>query len=228
MRRRVDLLVPHVRRAVLIGKVIDLRTVEAAALADSLDGLAAGMFLVDAAGRLVHANASGHAMLEAGDVMRAAGGRLAANDPAAERAMHDIFAAAGAGDVAVGAKGIAVPLTARDGGRHVAHVLPLTAGARRQAGVSHAAAAAVFVHRAMLDLPSPIEALAQAYGLTPAELRVLLAVVEVGGVPEVADVLGISEATVRTHLRRLFAKTGASRQVDLVKLVAGYASPVTG
>jgi DNA-binding CsgD family transcriptional regulator len=228
MRRRVGLLIPHVRRAVLIGKVIDLRTVEAAALADTLDGLAAGLFLVDATGRLVHANASGHAMLDRGDLVRAAGGRLAANDPAAEQALHEIFSAAGGGDAALGAKGIAVPVTARGGERFVAHVLPLTAGARRQAAVSHAAVAAVFVHQAALDLPSPIEAFAKAYGLTPGELRVLLAVVEVGGVPEVADVLGISAATVRTHLRRLFAKTGATRQVDLVKLVAGYANSLTG
>ena len=38
--------------------------------------------------------------------------------------------------------------------------------------------------------------------------------------------LGVSEATVRTHLRRLFGRTGTSRQADLVKLVAGYANPV--
>jgi hypothetical protein len=62
-RRRMGLLAPHFRRAVAIGKVIDLHKVEAAALADTLDGLVAGMFLVDAGGRLVHANASGHDML---------------------------------------------------------------------------------------------------------------------------------------------------------------------
>src|ERR1035437_4613079 len=41
VRRR--LITPHVRRAVLIGKVIDLRTAEAATFADTLDGLTAGM-----------------------------------------------------------------------------------------------------------------------------------------------------------------------------------------
>src|SRR5262249_50941744 len=47
LRRRLALLMPHFRRAILIGKVIDLHKVEAAALADTLDGLAAGMFIVD-------------------------------------------------------------------------------------------------------------------------------------------------------------------------------------
>src|SRR5260221_1503870 len=51
-RRRMALVAPHVRRAVLIGDVIDLHKIAAAGLADSLDGLAAGMFLVDAAGRI--------------------------------------------------------------------------------------------------------------------------------------------------------------------------------
>jgi DNA-binding CsgD family transcriptional regulator len=64
--------------------------------------------------------------------------------------------------------------------------------------------------------------------LTPSELRVLFAIVEVGGVPEVADVLGISETTARTHVEHLFEKTGTSRQVDLLKLVAGYSNALLG
>jgi hypothetical protein len=50
--------------------------------------------------------------------------------------------------------------------------------------------------------------------------------IEIGPPAEVAPVLGLSEATVRTHLRRVFEKTGTSRQADLVKLVAGYANPI--
>ena len=118
-----------------------------------------------------------------------------------------------------------MPLTAHDGERHVAHVLPLTSGARRRAGIATAAAAALFVHKAALDIPSPPEAIARAYKLTPTELRVLLAVVEIGGAPEVAEALGVGEATVKTHLGRLFEKTGAKRQADLVKLVAGFSNP---
>jgi DNA-binding NarL/FixJ family response regulator len=59
-------------------------------------------------------------------------------------------------------------------------------------------------------------------------MRVLVMMVEVGGVPEVAPVLGISATTVKTHLQRIFEKTGARRQADLVKIVAGYMSPLVG
>jgi DNA-binding CsgD family transcriptional regulator len=41
-------------------------------------------------------------------------------------------------------------------------------------------------------------------------------------VPEVAPVLGISETTVKTHLQRVFEKTGTNRQAHLIKLVTGY------
>ena len=41
-----------------------------------------------------------------------------------------------------------------------------------------------------------------------------------------AAALGIGSGTVKTHLRRLYDKTGASRQADLVKLVAGFGNPL--
>jgi len=86
----------------------------------------------------------------------------------------------------VGVKGISVPLIALDGERHVVHVLPLTSGARRRAGATYAAAAPLFVHKAALESPSPLEVIGKLYKLTPTELRVLLAIVQVGGAPEVA------------------------------------------
>jgi DNA-binding CsgD family transcriptional regulator len=225
-KRRMRLVAPHFRRAVLVGKVLDLRKAEAASLADTLDGISAGMFLVDVSGRIVHANAAGHVMLNGARVLHAAAGRLILNDPQADRTLADAFAAAVTGDAAIGVKGVAVSLVARDGERHVAHVLPLTSGVRRQAGTSYAAVAALFVHRAALDTPSPPEVIAKAYKLTPTELRVLLAVVEVGGVPEVAEALGIAETTVKTHLGRVYKKTDTDRQADLVKLVAGFSNPL--
>jgi DNA-binding CsgD family transcriptional regulator len=226
MRRRMQLLAPHFRRAVAIGKVIETHKVDAATLADTLDGLAAGMFLVDGGSRIIHANIRGHAILSEAKILKGNGGRLSATDQQADKTLSEVFETADDGDIAVGTRGIAVPLTARDGERWVAHVLPLTSGARRQAVISYSAVAAVFVRKASLDLPSPLETIAGLFKLTPAELRVLMAIVEVGGVPEVAPVLGISETTVKTHLGRLFEKTRTKRQADLVKLVAAFMSPL--
>jgi DNA-binding CsgD family transcriptional regulator len=184
------------------------------------------MFLVDAEARIVHANAAGHAMLADGSVLSGPAGKLATNDANAEQALHDVFLASDRGDAAVGTSAIALPLVTQSGERYVAHVLPLTSGARRGAGSTYKASAAVFVHKAALDTESPPEAIAKAYRLTPTELRVLVGIVQIGGVPEVAEALGIGETTVKTHLGRLYEKTGARRQADLVKLVAGFANPL--
>lgn len=225
-RQRMRLIVPHMRRAVLIGRVLELKTAEAAYFADTLDGLSASMVLVDARGLIVHANAAGHALLAEGSVLYVAGRKLAARDVAAEQALYDVFLAAGSGDTAVGIKGIAMPLMGRNDDRYVAHVLPLTSGARRRASAGYAAVAALLVHKATLETPSPPQVIAKTFKLTPSELRALLAIVEVGGVLETAEALGISENTLKTHLRRLFSKTATSRQSDLVKLVAGYFNPL--
>lgn len=227
-RRRMRLIVPHIRRAVLVGKLIDLKSAEAATFADTLDGLSAGICLVNSSGRIVHANAACHVILDAGDLFSTAGGRLVARDAESDQSLQRLFAAAGGGDAAIGTQGIALPLTAPDGTRYVAHVLPLTSGARRLTGVAYTAIAAVFIRKTILETPSPPEVIARTYKLTPTELRVLLAIVEVGGVPEVAGALGVAETTIKTHLGRLFVKTGAARQADLVKIVAGYASPLIG
>jgi DNA-binding CsgD family transcriptional regulator/PAS domain-containing protein len=226
-RHRMRLIVPHIRRAVLIGRMFDLKAAEAATFADTLDGLSAGMCLVDAAGRMVHANAAAHAILGVGDILRAVDGRLVACDAQVDQTLREIFAAAGQGDAALGTRGIAVALIGKDGERYVADVLPLTSGARRRAGRIYTAAAALFVRKAALVAPSAFEVIGKTFKLTPTELRVLLAIVEVGGVPEVAAALGVAVTTVKTHLGRLFEKTGATRQADLVKLVAGYATPLT-
>jgi DNA-binding CsgD family transcriptional regulator len=89
-----------------------------------------------------------------------------------------------------------------------------------------APAAALFIRKTAPAVSARPEVIAAAFKLTPTELRVLLAIVELGSVPEVAAALGVVDTTVRTHVGRLFEKTGARRQADFVKLVTGYATPL--
>ena len=84
----------------------------------------------------------------------------------------------------------------------------------------------LFVSRASLDAPAAANIIKKVFKLTPAELRVLLAVVEFGGVPDTARNLNVAESTVKTHLGRIFAKTDTKRQAELVKLTAAFASQV--
>ena len=54
----------------------------------------------------------------------------------------------------------------------------------------------------------------------------LLALAQGLGAKEAADMLGISEPTVRTHLQKMFSKTGTPRQADLLRLLQNSTPPV--
>jgi DNA-binding CsgD family transcriptional regulator len=222
MLRRISMIVPHAHRALTINKSIECKQSETAAFAEVLDGFGAGIFLLDACCRILHANAAGQALLGADDFLRSVTGQFVARNAQANAALREIFAAGA--DAAI-AKGQALPLIAHDGTRYVAHVMPLMS-ARHDAALSQKAVAALLVRRVEVDTQSAGEIIARTFQLTPAELRVMLAIADGGGVAEASATLGVAETTVKTHLHRVFAKTGTSRQADLVKLAAGYANPL--
>ena len=228
MRQRMRLLVPHVRRAVSIGNVIDLQKEKAGSLSDVFNGLDASVFLLDNHCHIAFSNIAAQALLDDATILRTVNNTLIAVDPHAAQLLRNVIAAASGGDGAVGANGVAIPLSSKLGQNWVADILPLTSGARRQAGGPHSAVAAVFVRKVSMAAPYPTEVAARQFRLTPSEVRVLDAVLNVSGVPKMAEALGISEATVKTHLQSIFGKTGVRRQADLIKLVAAHTRPFPG
>jgi DNA-binding CsgD family transcriptional regulator len=57
----------------------------------------------------------------------------------------------------------------------------------------------------------------------------VLAFLAQGHAPEViADLIGISSTTVRSHLSELFRRTGTGRQADLLARTLSLASPLRG
>ena len=67
-----------------------------------------------------------------------------------------------------------------------------------------------------------VDEVAEACGLTPTEARMLGLVVKGLDTVVAARKLGIARTTARTHLQRLFAKTGTARQSELVRFVATF------
>lgn len=224
-RARMQSLVPHASRALLINKAIERKQQRAIALADVVDRLNAGVMLLDTACNIVHSNPAAEALLAADDFLRSVAGRLVARSSAANAALRDIFSDAGGVALAADA-GRKISLTSHDGSHYVAHVIALPSLLREGAAERNSAVGALFVWKAELDARSCAGVIDRTFELTPAELRVLQSIVEVGGVPETAVALGIAETTVKTHLHRVFAKTGVSRQADLVKLAAGFSNPL--
>ncbi|QOG19297.1 MULTISPECIES: helix-turn-helix transcriptional regulator [Bradyrhizobium] len=224
-RARMQFLVPHTSRALLINRAIERKQRHATALADVVDRLNAGVILLDAACNIVHCNPAAETILAADDVLRTVSGRLVTRSSEANLALRNIFR--DAGEVAVAAAADRkIPLTSDNGSYYVAHVIALPSLLREGVVGRTTAIGALFVWKAELDGRSSADLIDRTFDLTPAELKVLQSIVEVGGVPETAAALGIAETTVKTHLHRVFAKTGVSRQADLVKLAAGFANPL--
>jgi len=73
---------------------------------------------------------------------------------------------------------------------------------------------------AIVDTPM----LKRLYSVTDAEARVAKALCSGGTLAEVAERLGVSEATVRTQLQSVFRKTGTARQPELVRLLLSLSS----
>lgn len=107
--------------------------------------------------------------------------------------------------------------------------LPLAMGCGRQILVDavHLGGAGMDLFVLTVDDPQRridrnVEAVAQSCGLTPTEARMLGLIVKGLDTVVAARKLGIARTTARTHLQRLFAKTGTARQSELVRFVATF------
>jgi DNA-binding CsgD family transcriptional regulator len=224
-RTMLRLLAPHFRRAISIAKLLDMKALAADTFESALDGFSIAILLVDEDLDVVHANAAARTLLSDQDPVRAQGGRLALPHPQSTSALAEAVRRAALGGLELGQRGIGIPTRRRDGSPAVVHVMPLRSTARAS-GVPQRAVAVVFVATALSPPQMPAAALALLHDLTPAETRVLELIVE-GRMPsEIAAQLGVSVNTTKTHLQRVFDKTGTSRQAELVRLVGSLSLPV--
>ncbi|WEK05376.1 MAG: LuxR family transcriptional regulator [Candidatus Devosia phytovorans] len=213
MRQRIGLLAPHIRRAIRIGNAVGAANQRADTFRDTIDALAVAVILVDAEGRLVHANHAADDLLGRSSLSSGQRGFLRLD----RSGMRDLLPKAG--ELAPHS----VTLETTSGARFVVYALPLAGHASGNVGQ---AVAALFIQPASFDPLSVPESLAHTFELTPAELRVSLATIRFDKVADVATYLGLSEATIKTHLSHIFSKTDTRRQADIVKLIAAFASPL--
>jgi DNA-binding CsgD family transcriptional regulator/PAS domain-containing protein len=223
----MELLLPHARRAVTIGDLLDMKSLAAAAFDATLNALASAVVLVDAGGRILQTNQAAQNMFSAGGPILSLRGELATHQPEATNALRAAIGHAVTDESELGYGGIGVPVRRgrEDAIPSIAHVLPLKSGKLRP-GLSLGAVAAVFVTPAHETAAPPVEALAALYDLTPTEARVMIEIASGRNRGATALALGIADSTVKTHLARVFEKTGTSEQPELAKLVASLTPPV--
>lgn len=187
------------------------------AIADALDCLPLGVILVDARGAVVHVNESAKAIVQSGRGLRLSKGCLAgevAEDCAALKALiarsarPDLRHGCG-GAMAISRPGQERPLS-----------LIVTPLRRRPGGPCPGSpVAVVFVSDPEDNRQSPEDHLVQLFGLTRTEASLTLVLLEGQGLEWAAEQAGMSVNTARTHLKRIFGKTGTHRQAELVRLI---------
>jgi DNA-binding CsgD family transcriptional regulator/PAS domain-containing protein len=212
----IRLLAPHLRRAVLISRVLDARSMVAASFASALDTLANAVVLVDRNLRIVHANRAGGSILSVADPLSAVGGQLRVRNPIAQGALEKAVREGEDDEASLGGRGISIPAPRGDGGPSVLHVLPLRYGSLRPGLVPSATAAIFVAPSGRLTLGESVAA--PLFDLSPAEARVFAQMARGVTVAEASRTLGVATSTVRFHLLSIFEKTGAQRQADLIRL----------
>jgi len=220
------LLSKHVCRAMKISDLFDLRTMQAESLEQTLNALAAGVFLCTRDGRIVYMNNAARRQTETGNALRVVNNRLSPVDPKASRQLAEALADAAANEAEMLHAGHTIALPDRAGAGLVATLLPLGRGERQGMAKPFSAAAAIFVQDPAILPLLPGEAFAKLYGLTGGELRVALAMAPGLQLEAIAEMLGIGLHTVKTHLQHIFQKTSTSRQADLVALMARVSGPI--
>lgn len=221
----LKLISPHVCRSLAISDALDIRTLKSEMLERTLDNLLAGVFLTSRDGKIVYMNATAERQIQ-GAAVRLVNNRLQPADPVARAALSKAIdqAATGTYEMNLASHSLAIP--DKSGHGFVATILPMERSERRDVFAPFAATCAIFMQDPQVSPLTPGEAFAKMHGLTGAELRVLLALSQGLGGKEAADMLGISEPTVRSHLQNIFAKTGTSRQVHLLHLLHNSTPPV--
>ena len=219
----IRMLVPHIRRAVKIIDILDMKKIEADTLAATLDTFVVGVVIVGEAGRILHANKVAQRMLSARDPIAAVDGILSVRNTAANEELAAAIHLTRGHEAEIGSRALGVPLRCVE--PSVAHVLPLALG-NVCTRLMPQATAAVFITRAEHGAPADVRPLARNYDLTPAEIRLLEQLTRNATLADAAKALRISQETARTHLAHIFSKTGVTRQAELLALVDRLSPPI--
>lgn len=219
-RRRLGMLLPHLRRAYGVEERLGRALQAEVGLQDALDHVHEAVMLLDESGRVIHANR------RALNLLREEQGIYMARDETLrlrKRENQDALLAAlrrcrspeSILDTHDAAPSRQIVIARAEARPLVLTVQPLPRVQQYRSG----ATVALLVQASQTSSLHDLQSLREAYGLTPAELQLVCGLINGGSLKELAARQGISYETVRTHLSRIFSKTGTNRQAALVNLV---------
>ncbi len=185
------------------------------------DQLNVALLIVTVSGRVLFANSQANAMLEKGWPIRILEGSLQGKDRTISIRLKEAIDLLGSTREGTQGEDLEICLAQASSGR------PGAIGCLRRLSIPSLSerAIALFIVEAGQASQYGLDGLAEAYGLSKAETRILKALVEADTPAEAAARLNIALSTVKSHLRKIFLKTNTSRQADLVRLVECCRTP---
>jgi len=206
---RLDELRPHLARSALIAARLQMERARAAG--ETLAALGLPALVLDEHGRALAANSLIEGL--ANYVVWRSLDRVALIDRSADRLLRDAIAAIDAAQASVRS----FPVRhLESGGTMVAHVIPIRLSAR---DIFLRCAAALVLTPVTAPQAPPVELVQSLFDLTPAEAQVARSLAAGETVDSIASVQGVSQNTIRSHVRSVLEKTGCNRQVDVVSLL---------
>jgi DNA-binding CsgD family transcriptional regulator len=216
-------LAPHIERAIAMKRQLSRAQAERRELGDVLERVATAVLLVDRHAVLTFVNGAGAALLRTGDGLLSTTRGLTASVGTETRALRDMVAACA---LTSDGDGVYPGGTLRVSRRSGQPLHLMVAPFRLELGstLDRRASAVVFVHDPDASTTLDDAVLRHLYGFTAAEARVARLLGGGQTLAEIQDTLQLSSNTVRSHLKRLFEKTGTRTQSQLVHaLLAGLA-----
>jgi DNA-binding CsgD family transcriptional regulator/PAS domain-containing protein len=213
-RQLCQWLVPHFKQAVYLQACLTTTEAERRLYAGAFDRMHVGTVILDDAGTPLTVNQAAELLLAERDGLQLSKGVLRARPPAQDRVLQAALAAVLAAE-AVQLRALSIP---RAGGRSALKLLIKTIPRWQQVGNRRPAAAIYIRDPDRVFVPSA-DVLRMLFGFTPAESSLAKLLAEGLSLDQAVARLGISKNTGKSRLRAIFAKTGASRQSTLVRLL---------
>ena len=211
------LLVPHLQRAVQINIKLARAELNHSASVETLNRLEEGILFVDLNAKIVFANKAAEKLFADRD-LRQTRGRLQANSSAETATLHAAIAKCAETGTQLQQSGF-VSLRRRPGRAPLSLLIAPLPVETRCGLVGPRRMAVVFVNDPDKNDKPAAAQLREKFGMTPAEAGFAIEILNGDGIQAAADRLSISKATARTHLSRIFDKTGTRRQAELVRVL---------
>ena len=213
----LEYLAPHLQCAVRIHNRIAGLESGLNAATGALDRFPTGIVVVGSDAKVILTNRAADAILQRGDGLLSRDGLRAASRQETAKLRNAIAAVCTQQDSGIPRSETVVRVYRPSGLKpYEVLVCPLPSQSSLRKG---GAAAALFITDPEEGATLDSRALHQLFGLTPAEIRLCIALVKGMSVEEYALEAGISSNTARTHVKRIYSKTGVRRQSELVRLL---------